>query len=198
MKTNRSGSKSYKIVFIPRVLVVVVISSLALLDITGFINQISFNNLPNRVDNRVTWAGKSIFQFVSGNSTVLTASSGSSISETITINFLENATIRFFVDDGVGGFNTSLPTLPNGISVTVIVDGHIYNAELYSQVGDLTTSRNQLIQVGPGTIMVRYTVSIASGIPKGLYQFNIVCANFLNQGTLLNQIQDLEVVLNVA
>ncbi|MEM2981355.1 MAG: hypothetical protein QW385_08360 [Thermoproteota archaeon] len=205
MRMKRLGLKINKNLMLS-VLTVTVVSSLAFLYISGFFNQTLFDNSPKEVNGGIHWGGKTVVKFISGDSAALTVPAGSSISGIATMNILENATIRFFVDNGVGGFNTTRPTLPDGISVTVILNGNTYKPELYSEVGDLTTSSNPLIQVGPGVTTVQYTVSVAGTVPKGQYRFNIVCADFIEaakewrdflKNGVLNQLEVLEVTLNV-
>jgi hypothetical protein len=143
------------------------------------------------LNNSVSWAGIITFEFVGSNSTEATAAAGSTVQGAITIDILQAAPLRFYIDDR--GYNTSVSTLPAGISISLNVYGNTYYPPLLSSA----EYQPPLIPTALGETAVQYEITVAKSVSTGVYDIRILCLSFFNNGTLTDQGMEYLVTLHV-
>jgi hypothetical protein len=164
-------------------------------DQSGPSTQSSESGVPDHLSNSVTLVGPITFRFVGGNSSALTVVAGSTVYGTMSIDVLQAAPLRFYIDDR--RYNATGSTLPAGISISFNMYGNSYDPFLLSTEDDQPLSAARLIPTTLGVTTVRYTISSASNVPKGVYGIRIVCWSFLNNGTIYNRPESYWVTLSV-
>jgi hypothetical protein len=109
------------------------------------------------------------------NSTTMKVSPGSSVTDSIPINIIDNAPMRFLIDDT--DINSSKSTIPSGITVSMQVFGKSYQPEFQTQTRPVSIN-NTLVnpEVGStsvstqvGESSIPYTISVANNVPVGTY-----------------------------
>lgn len=139
----------------------------------------------------VSFVGPVTFEFTGNNSTEVTAAAGSTVRGTITINILQQAPLRFYIDDI--GYNSSSSTLPTGISISLNIYGNAYDPPLLSNAN----SQPPLVPTVSGETTLQYEISTSSSVPRGVYDARIVCWSFLNNGTVSDQAEVYQVTLHI-
>lgn len=173
----------------------VLLSSIIILRPNQSASSSTLQPASNGASNGVSYAGPITFEFVGSNSTAATAAAGSTVQGAITVDILQAAPMRFLIDDR--GYNTSVSTLPAGISISLNVYGNSYSPLLLSNAATQPVNTAPLVPTTLGETTVQYAISVANSVPNGAYDFGIVCLSFLNNGTLRGLAQTYEVTLSV-
>lgn len=189
---RKSRARSLLILF--GVVCLALLSSIMIFHVIEF-NQSALSSTPQHTSSSVSFAGPITFGFVGGNSSAVTVAAGSTVHGAITIDILQAAPLRFYIDDR--GYNTSSSTLPAGVSISLNVYGNSYAPSSLSQSATQPLSTTPLVATTLGETTVQYTISVASSVPKGAYDIRIVCWSFLNNGTHYDQPEVYEVTLSV-
>lgn len=148
-----------------------------------------FSNLNNAVNQ----VGPKTIQ-LSSNSSELTVNRGTTVQETIPLNVLKADPIRIFIDDAI--FNTTEPTLPEGVSITVNINGHdalIPSSRSISNqpsIADLQTTTL-------GQNAIQYKVGASKDVPVGTYRIRLAVQSWLSDGTRREYAVTYEVILHV-
>jgi hypothetical protein len=147
------------------------------------------------LNNYLMFTGQITFGFVGSNSTEVAAAAGSIVHGTIIVNILQEAPLRFYIDDS--GYNTSSSSFPAGMSISLNMYGNNYDPVLFSKADNQSLSTIPLVPTALGETNVQYAISVASSVLKGVYDTKIVFWSFLNNGTLYDQAEEYQVTLHV-
>lgn len=130
------------------------------------------------------FAGTISFQFGGSNVTELTVAAGSATQGTILMNITQAAPFLIYINDGGGRFNQTGPTLPPGISVSLNMYGKRYDVPTVYEVPfdnhtSLPLSTVPLVPTALGNTSVQYAISVASTVPAGVYNVDILFKSIL-------------------
>jgi hypothetical protein len=170
----------------------IVLGSVIVLHDVGFDQSGPSGQTPssNTLGGSLYFAGDPAFQFEGSNVSELTVAAGSSAQGVVPMKIVDAFSFNFYVDDRGTVFNTTKPTLPSGISVSIGMYGNRYDAVSLTDVYAnpslplVPTTRLPLVSTTIGETSVRYTVNVASGVPAGAYKVLIVFQSVTNDGEL--------------
>jgi hypothetical protein len=163
----------------------VVIAILAVSLVAAAIHYLVETPISTSSSSSMSFAGPITFRFLGNNSTEATVVAGSSVQGTIPVNITGASWLNFYVDDRGTLFNTTKPTLPAGISVSLNMYGNSYDAvSLTAAYANQSISAVPLVPTTQGETNFQYTVSAASSVPAGVYKVLIVFQSVTNDGEL--------------
>jgi len=160
----------------------VVIAVLAVSLVAAAIYYLVETPISTSSSGSMSFAGPITFRFLGDNSTEATVVAGSTVQGTIPVNITGASWLNFYVDDRGTLFNTTKPTLPAGISVSLSMYGNSYDA--VSLTAAYANQSLPLVPTTQGETSVQYAVSAASNVPAGVYKVLIVFQSVTNDGEL--------------
>lgn len=176
-------NRNIKIVFAVAIVMIIVVLAL-----NNGINAEPNSTQAPYTRNGITSGNVRSFQFENGNRSELTVAAGSSVKGTVPIKITSGFFFNFYVDDRGWVYNTTKPSLPAGISVSIEMYGNSYDAVPLTVVyadRSLPLFPSSLLPLAPtslGVTSVEYTLSVASDVPAGVYTVLIIFQSVTNDG----------------